>query len=169
MVECIATFLNICYIVRREDINQQSLAELDYNISRFHQLREVFRDTGVRPEGFSLPRQHSLSHYHHHVMEFGAPGGVCSSITESRHITAVKKPWRRSNRHNALSQMLLTNQRLDKLAAARVDYIFRGMIPPDYAAPFEPPKRTRRSAIDAAPVDEIVEGSVMLARSKGKS
>ncbi|KAJ7362401.1 hypothetical protein DFH08DRAFT_683551, partial [Mycena albidolilacea] len=41
------------------------------------------------------------------------------AIPESRHITAVKKPWRRSSRYNALGQMLLTNQRLDKLAAAR--------------------------------------------------
>ncbi|KAF8953940.1 hypothetical protein BDZ97DRAFT_1678489, partial [Flammula alnicola] len=44
------------------------------------------------------------------VQEFGAPGGLCSSITESRHITAVKKPWRRSSRFEALGQMLITNQ-----------------------------------------------------------
>jgi hypothetical protein len=40
----------------------------------------------------------------------------------------VKEPWRRSNRFDALSQMLLTNQRLDKLAAARVDFANRGML-----------------------------------------
>ncbi|KAF8873125.1 hypothetical protein BD779DRAFT_1613705 [Infundibulicybe gibba] len=60
--------------------------------------------------------------------EFGAPGGVCSSITESRHITAVKKPWQHSNRYQALGQMLLTNQHLDKLAALRVDLVHRGML-----------------------------------------
>jgi hypothetical protein len=59
---------------------------------------------------------------------FGSPGGLCSSITESKHITAVKEPWRRSNRYNALGQMLLTNQRLDKLAASRVDFEHRGML-----------------------------------------
>ncbi|KAJ7883643.1 hypothetical protein B0H14DRAFT_2273060, partial [Mycena olivaceomarginata] len=59
---------------------------------------------------------------------FGAPGGLCSSITESRHITAVKKPWRRSSRYNALGQMLLTLQRLDKLAAARADFVDGGMV-----------------------------------------
>lgn len=64
------------------------------------------------------------------ILDFAAPNGVCSSITESRHITAVKKPWRRSNRYNALSQMLLTNQRLDKLAALRAMLVERKLMPP---------------------------------------
>ncbi|KAG1882265.1 hypothetical protein F4604DRAFT_1879625 [Suillus subluteus] len=37
------------------------------------------------------------------------------------HIKAVKEPWRWSSRHNALGQMLVTNQRLDKLAASRLN------------------------------------------------
>jgi hypothetical protein len=40
----------------------------------------------------------------------------------------VKEPWRRSNRCDALGQMLLTNQRLDKLAASRVDFKTRRML-----------------------------------------
>jgi hypothetical protein len=40
----------------------------------------------------------------------------------------VKEPWRRSSRFEALGQMLLTNQRLDKLAAARVDFADHGML-----------------------------------------
>lgn len=59
---------------------------------------------------------------------YGAPNGVCSSITEAKHIKAVKEPWRRSNRNKPLKQMLFTNQRLDKLAAARVDFTQRGML-----------------------------------------
>ncbi|KAF9553018.1 hypothetical protein CPC08DRAFT_728207 [Agrocybe pediades] len=62
------------------------------------------------------------------IREFGAPNGLCSSITESKHIKAVKEPWRRSNHYEALGQMLVTNQRLDKLAAARVDFKSRGML-----------------------------------------
>ena len=75
------------------------------------------------------PDVHTFTHYHHQIEDFGAPGGLCSSITKSRHITAVKKPWRQSNRHNALGQMLVTNQRLDKLAAMQSDFISRGMLP----------------------------------------
>jgi len=130
MTQAISSFLDICYIARRASLDHTALAAFDTALAKFYQLREVFHTTGVRPTGFSLPRQHSLSHYRHLIEEFGAPGGVCSSITESRHITAVKKPWRRSSRYKALGQMLVTNQRLDKLAAARVDFVNRGMLDP---------------------------------------
>ena len=69
-----------------------------------------------------------MVHYRLHIENFGAPNGLCSSITESKHIVAVKKPWRRSNRYEALGQMIKTNERLDKLAAARVDFTERGML-----------------------------------------
>jgi hypothetical protein len=59
---------------------------------------------------------------------FGLPNGLCSLITESKHIKAVKEPWWRSNRYNALLQMLVTNQRLDKLAAALADFRAQGML-----------------------------------------
>ena len=62
------------------------------------------------------------------VWAFSAPNGLCSSITESKHIKAVKQPWRRSSRYEALGQMLLTNQHLDKLAAAHVNFTHRGML-----------------------------------------
>lgn len=70
-----------------------------------------------------------MVHYSLLITEFGAPNGLCSSITESRHITAVKKPWRRSNRYKALSQMLLTNQRNDKLSAFRAKLIDLQLLP----------------------------------------
>lgn len=141
-------------------------------MARFHQLREIFRTTGVHPTGFSLPRQHSLVHYAHLAREFGAPGGICSSITESRHITAVKRPWRRSNRYEALGQMLLINQRLDKLAAARVDYVRRGMLAASHDAPpvrLKLPGGDDEEEGEEGPVDELVTGNVVLARCRGIS
>jgi hypothetical protein len=167
MVECLIAFLNVCYIARREDLDEASLNDLQYNVDRFHRLREVFRED-VRPEGFSLPRQHSIYHYKDHVMEFAVPGGICSSITESRHITAVKQPWRRSNRHNALSQMLTTNQRLDKIAGAHVDFIARGMLPPDYEQPFAPQsKRPTASMANGRADTEAVDGELQAVRQMG--
>jgi len=62
------------------------------------------------------------------IKNFGSPNGLCSSITESKHIIAVKRPWRRTNKHTALPQMLKVNERLDKLAAARADFTARGML-----------------------------------------
>ena len=59
---------------------------------------------------------------------FGTPNGLCSSITESKHILAGKDPYNHSNHCNALGQILLTNQHQDKLAAAHVDFEHWGML-----------------------------------------
>jgi hypothetical protein len=121
-------FLEFCYIARHNLITEQTLGELQDALTRFHHYRVIFEELGIRPDGFALPRQHSMTHYFTLIRYFGAPNGLCSSITESKHIAAIKKPWRRSNRYNALGQMLLTNQRLDKLAAAHIDFTDRRML-----------------------------------------
>ncbi|KZT03381.1 uncharacterized protein LAESUDRAFT_738265 [Laetiporus sulphureus 93-53] len=128
MVRAIRAFLEFCYIARCDTHNPRTVQALDDSLKQFHQYRTIFQTTGVRPNGFSLPRQHSLVHYMPLIWLYGAPNGLCSSITESMHIRAVKKPWRRSSRWKALGQMLLTNQRLNKLAASRVDFESRGML-----------------------------------------
>ncbi|TRM55858.1 hypothetical protein BD626DRAFT_415265 [Schizophyllum amplum] len=127
VVQCLSAFLDFCYIARRSDISAHTLDQLNDALTRFHLHRQVFERAGVR-DSISLPRQHSMVHYHWMIQEFGSPNGLCSSITESRHITAVKKPWRRSSRYKALGQMLVTNERLDKLSAARTDFESRGML-----------------------------------------
>ncbi|KAG1896853.1 uncharacterized protein F5891DRAFT_983081 [Suillus fuscotomentosus] len=47
-------------------------------------------------------------------------GHVPTDVT--KHIKAVKEPWRCSSHYKALSQMLVTNQHLDKLAASCIDF-----------------------------------------------
>ncbi|KAF8885010.1 hypothetical protein BD779DRAFT_1612023 [Infundibulicybe gibba] len=131
MVRALTAYLDFCYLVRRAKLNTSDLNMVDEALSRFHHYRKIFQTTGVRkpgPEGVSLPRQHASKHYRELIELFGSPNGLCSSITEAKHIKAVKEPWRRSNHHNALGQMLLTNQRLDKLAASRADFEKRGML-----------------------------------------
>lgn len=179
VVMCLATFLDACYISRRQDIDSQALDTLEVALDKYKELREVFRTSGVRPTGFSLPRQHSIFHYRRQIEDFGAPGGLCSSITESRHITAVKKPWRRSNRYQALGQMLLINQRLDKLSAMRSDFSARGMLGSQVASVSQPeathPRAHDGSSEDGdgeqdndnGPVEENVLGHVALARTRG--
>ena len=123
-----AAFLEFCYLAQRAYLTDSTLRQMNHARQRFHQYRTVFQTSGVRPDGFSLPRQHSLDHYLQHIRNFGAPNGLCTSITEAKHIKAVKEPWRRSNHYEALGQMLLTNQRNEKLAAARADFAARGML-----------------------------------------
>ncbi|KAF8806795.1 hypothetical protein BYT27DRAFT_7256797 [Phlegmacium glaucopus] len=114
VVKCVSAFLNFCYLAQRSDFDRNTLDTLNNALHHFHTYCE-----------------HSLVHYRVNIQDFGAPNGLCSSITESRHITAVKKPWRRSSRFEALGQMLITNQRLDKLAAAQADFIAHEILPPN--------------------------------------
>ena len=95
-------FLDFCYTAQQSVLTKGDLDTLTTTLERFHHYHTVFQDAGVQSEGFSLPHQHTLVHYRHHIENFGAPNGLCSSITESKHIVAVKKLWRRLSRHNAL-------------------------------------------------------------------
>src|SRR4030088_1049434 len=125
MVQTMRAFLEFCYIARRDVHDTNSLVALDDALQRFHHYREIFC-TNVRADGFNLPRQHSLIHYVRLIRTFGAPNGLCSFITESKHIKAVKEPWRRSSRFEALSQMLLIRRRVSSFAADRVYCARRG-------------------------------------------
>ena len=127
IIRALCAFLEFCYIARRNSLSEHNLDQLKDAVSSFYQYREVFIDSGIR-ENFLMPRQHSIKHYHAPIRLFGALNGLCSSITESKHIWAVKEPWRRSNRNEALGQMLITNQQLDQLAAAWTDFSQHGML-----------------------------------------
>lgn len=129
MVQAVRAFLEFCYLARRPSINADALHDLNQHICLFHNKRSIFQTTGVRnSKGLSLPRQHSMSHYPELIQEFGAPNGLCSSITESKHIKAVKQTYRRSSKNRPLGQMLLANQRLDKLHRYRVELSSLGML-----------------------------------------
>ncbi|KAH0827335.1 hypothetical protein J3R83DRAFT_3963 [Lanmaoa asiatica] len=115
IVKTFRAFLEFCYLVRKDVILEANLDIIDDTLSRFHHYREVFKTSGV-VNTFSLPRQHSLTHYNHLIWQYGAPNGLCSSITESKHVKAVKKPYRVSTssmqpgltfRHEACSDVVL--------------------------------------------------------------
>ena len=93
MVECVAAFMEVCYLVQQDKISTMDLEMIDKGIIHFHRRRQVFIDTGVRVS-VSLPRQHALVHYLESIVLFGSPNRLCSSITEAKHIKAVKEPWR---------------------------------------------------------------------------
>ncbi|KAG1867264.1 hypothetical protein DFJ58DRAFT_714463 [Suillus subalutaceus] len=111
VVRTFRAFLKFCYFVWRNIITESTLVQIQDALNRFHHYRKIFESTGV-VFTFSLPRQHSCSHY----------------ALLTKHIKAVKEPWRRSSRYQALGQMLVTNQHLDKLAASCIDFKSRGML-----------------------------------------
>jgi hypothetical protein len=109
-------------------ITEHSLTELEDAYTRFQHYQMIFQDMGICEDGFGLLCQHLMVYYSKLIWQFGAPNGLCSSITKAKHIKAVKEPWRHSNRHNPLGQMLWVNQQLDKLAAAHVHFTSQGML-----------------------------------------
>ncbi|KAF9226131.1 hypothetical protein BS17DRAFT_794398 [Gyrodon lividus] len=127
MIRAFHAFLKFCYIAQHDIITEDTLEDLEDALNRFHKYCEIFVSTNVQ-SNFVLPRQHAMKHYPGLIHLFGAPNGLCSSITESKHIQAVKRPYQHSSKFNALKQMLLTNQRIDKLAASLVDFTACGML-----------------------------------------
>ncbi|KAH6908107.1 hypothetical protein BKA70DRAFT_1104154 [Coprinopsis sp. MPI-PUGE-AT-0042] len=127
MVQCLSAFMEVCYILRRNAITASALGCANHELEQFYSLREIFIETGTR-NSISLPRQHSLMHFIKAVQLFGSPNGLCSSITESRHIEAVKKPWRRTNKNEPLLQMLQIIVRQDKMATLRRTLIAEGKL-----------------------------------------
>ena len=83
--------MEFCYLVRCNVITEDDILAIDNAVAKFHAERSIFDD--VCPNGYSLPRQHSLVDYTFLIQEFGALNSLCSSITESKHIKAVKEPW----------------------------------------------------------------------------
>ena len=164
IVQTIGALLEFSYLVHRNDFDEH-LDMVDQALARFQELREVFRSTGVHPTGFSLPHQHSLNHYHLNIGNFGAPNSLCLSITESQHITAVKKPWHRSSKYEALEQMLITNQCLEEWKALHADFIKHGMLPCECVLAVQDKEEDGESG----PIDsEWVMAHVTLAQTRHK-
>jgi hypothetical protein len=127
MVRTLHAFLKFCYIAHHDVINTKLLVELEQALEKFHHYCTIFVETGIHA-GFNVPQQHFLCHYPVLIRAYGAPSGLCSSITESKHIKAVKQPWWHSSHYKAPGQMLLMNQQLDKLATSHVDFTHHGML-----------------------------------------
>jgi hypothetical protein len=165
--------MEFCYLVHHNVITEDDILAINNAVAQYHFERSIFDE--VRPDGYSLPRQHSLVHYTLLIQEFGAPNSLCSSITESKHVKAVKEPWQRSSHYEALGQMLVTNQCLDKLAAAcTIDFQARGMLdrqfgPPDL--PPDPPANNLQDKEDddGGAVDGDIDSEVILTQIPSES
>lgn len=171
VIRCFNAYLDFCYIARASVFTQSALDRLDEALERFRKYRQVFQSIGVRdptPAGFSLPRQHAMAHYRQHIENFGAPNGLCSSITESKHISVVKRPWRRSSRYNAIHQIMQTNRRAEKLTAARAHFTSRGMLDVPTWQPRIPPVPSDDDEDQSGEAEEgSIYNEVFLAKTHG--
>ncbi|KAI6006244.1 hypothetical protein F5J12DRAFT_905734 [Pisolithus orientalis] len=111
-------FLKFCYLVCQNVITEPMLTTIEDTLTCFHLYHEVFQNA----------QQHAIKHYPYLICQFSTLNGLCSSITESKHIKAVKRPYWHTSHFQALGQMLVINQRLDKFAAVCADFKKCGML-----------------------------------------
>ena len=93
MVQSIATFMDVCYIAHHNAIMAPALEHFCESVEKFHELYNIFIEASVC-NSISVPRQHALKHFYRSIHLFGSPNCLCSSITDLKHIKAVKEPWR---------------------------------------------------------------------------
>ncbi|KAF7292191.1 hypothetical protein MIND_01246400 [Mycena indigotica] len=109
----------------------------------------------------------SLSLFDHRVC---GPKWTVLFNSESKHIKAVKEPWRRSSKFEAIEQILTINNRLDALAATRVDFEERGLLRPTDPDPVLPTLNPTRPDLlaedddDNPEMENTVEATVVLAK-----
>ncbi|KAI6008637.1 hypothetical protein EDC04DRAFT_2610834 [Pisolithus marmoratus] len=125
-----SSFLKFCYLICRNVITEPTLIAIEDALASFHSHHGIFHNAGVVTT-FSLP-QHAMKHYPYLICQFGTPNGLCSSITKSKHIKAVKQLDWHTNRFQALGQILRINEKLDKFAAARADFEKCGILEGNY-------------------------------------
>ena len=92
MIQSLCYLIEFRYIVCWDVQTMMTLIELEKTLKLFYNAQEVFIKTGICKMESVPPQQHSLIHYPHLIHKFGSPNGLCSSITKSKHIKAVKEP-----------------------------------------------------------------------------
>ncbi|KAI0739815.1 hypothetical protein C8Q80DRAFT_1124139 [Daedaleopsis nitida] len=74
MIKCLTSFLDSCYIVRRDSHDSHSLAAMQDLLTSFQDLRTIFEEVGIRVDkGSALPHQHTLFQYIRGIQLFGSP------------------------------------------------------------------------------------------------
>ncbi|KAH9980440.1 hypothetical protein BJV74DRAFT_879340 [Russula compacta] len=118
MVQSITSFMDACYIAHCNAITAPALEHFHKSVEKFHECMD----------SISLPCQHALKHFYNSIHLFGSPNGLCSSITESKHIKAVKEPWRQSSQYQALIQMLQIIVQMEKMTVLHRIFSDCGML-----------------------------------------
>ncbi|KAL4081233.1 hypothetical protein J3A83DRAFT_4356016 [Scleroderma citrinum] len=107
VVSTFHAFLEFCYTVQWNVLTAKDLNYLDEVLTCFHHHCKIFKTAGVL---------------------FGTLNGLCSLITELKHVKAIKKPYWCTSKYCALGQMLIINKWLDKLAVSCTDFKSWGML-----------------------------------------
>ncbi|KZV62326.1 hypothetical protein PENSPDRAFT_591568, partial [Peniophora sp. CONT] len=119
--------LDFIYLAQYPEASEDTLAEMDAALKRFHQYKGVFVDMNARAH-MNFPKLHSLAHYVRSIRMFGTPDNFNTAYSERLHIDYTKSAWRATNRKDEYPQMTLWLQRREQLLTHRIyiDWCLQG-------------------------------------------
>ena len=128
---CVAALIDFHLMAQYREHNTETLEYLRTYLKRFHDNKSVFLEYRVGKRGkkkmdavlgaerqatleqeahFNFPKMHLLLHYHEQIREYGELVQYSTEVSESMH-GAFKDAYRRSNKNDALVQILDTYTR----------------------------------------------------------
>jgi hypothetical protein len=125
---CIIDFL---YRTRAPQIDEDDIANIEADLSEFHDYKEVFRQQGVlkTKHGWKgIPKFHMLCHYVHSTREMGSPDGYNTEGPEHLHKIYVKFFYPFTSRVNAEPQLIVHLQRQEAWGMLRSELERAGVV-----------------------------------------
>ncbi|KAJ6557130.1 hypothetical protein B0H10DRAFT_2370751 [Mycena sp. CBHHK59/15] len=105
LIRAIRALLDFLYLSQYPDHSNETLAQLDDALTRFHDNKDIFLDLGIRTN-FNLPKLHFLRHYKLLITRFGTTDSFNTEYTERLHIDLAKDAYRATNHKDEYPQMM---------------------------------------------------------------
>ncbi|KAJ6573665.1 hypothetical protein B0H10DRAFT_2236943 [Mycena sp. CBHHK59/15] len=114
LIRSIRALLDFLYLAQYPIHSDETLAQLDDALNRFHDNKDIFVDLGIRTN-FNLPKLHFLRHYKLLITRFGTTDNFNTEYTERLHIDLAKDAYRATNHKDEYPQMTQWLERKEKI------------------------------------------------------
>ncbi|KAJ6622168.1 hypothetical protein B0H10DRAFT_2342958 [Mycena sp. CBHHK59/15] len=114
LIRSIRALLDFLYLAQYPIHSDETLAQLDDALNRFHDNKDIFVDLGIRTN-FNLPKLHFLRHYKLLITRFGTTDNFNTEYTERLHIDLAKDAYHATNHKDEYPQMTQWLERKEKI------------------------------------------------------
>ncbi|KAJ6599632.1 hypothetical protein B0H10DRAFT_1825166 [Mycena sp. CBHHK59/15] len=114
LIRSIRALLDFLYLAQYPIHSDETLAQLDDALNRFHDNKDIFVDLGIRMN-FNLPKLHFLRHYKLLITRFGTTDNFNTEYAERLHIDLAKDAYRATNHKDEYPQMTQWLERKEKI------------------------------------------------------
>ncbi|KAI0069497.1 hypothetical protein K474DRAFT_1752518 [Panus rudis PR-1116 ss-1] len=114
IVQATRALLDFLYLAQYPIHSSETLGYLEDALHRFHLVKEVFIELGIRSE-WKLPKLHYLDHYRFFIELLGTPDNFSTEFTERLHEEFPKAAYGATNHRDEFPQMTLWQERHEKI------------------------------------------------------